>query len=186
MSEPEAKSLTRADDPAAKLWRAYARADRPDADPEDIETLARLVRERPELLEHDTDLAAASVNTAIQRANATPAVREVLRLCVQSVKASLSYDRASAVERLLIEQVAACYLRLNIIEQGYEGVMGQEHTFKLGAYWEKKLSSAQHRYLRAIEALVRVRKLLGGPAVQFNIATRGGQQVINNAPLPKG
>ncbi len=101
------------------------------------------------------------------------------------VKSLLGYDRASPVERLLIEQVAACYLRLNITEQSFEGVMGQEHTFKLGAYWEKKLAAAQHRYLRAIETLARVRKLLGGPAVQFNIAAHGGQQVVNNAPLPK-
>jgi len=128
------------------------------------------------------DRSAATVDLAIQRANATPAVREVLRLCVHNVKSPLGYDRAGPIERLLIEQVAACYLRLNITEQSCEGVMGKEHALKLGSYWEKKLSSAQHRYLRAIETLARIRRLLGGPAVQFNIATHGGQQVVNNPP----
>ena len=49
------------------------------------------------------------------------------------------------------------------------------------SYWERKLSAIQHRYLRAIETLSRVRKLMGVPMVQINIATEGGQQVVSNA-----
>lgn len=45
-------------------------------------------------------------------------------------------------------------------------------------YWEKRLSSTQHRYLRAVESLARVRQLTrNANAVQINIAGPGGQQL---------
>lgn len=49
------------------------------------------------------------------------------------------------------------------------------------SYWERKLSTVQYRYLRAIEALARVRNLMGVPMVQITIAAEGGQQVVSNA-----
>lgn len=171
MSDREGTKLAETADPVTSLSQAYKRADKPDANPEDVEALVRLVRQHPHLMRKTADLAAASVNVAIQGANATPAVREVLRCSVDQVKASLGYERAVPVERLLVEQVALCYLRMNLAEQSYEGVMSQEHSLKLGAYWEKKLSSAQRRYLQAVETFARVRKLLSRPAIQFNIAT---------------
>ena len=42
----------------------------------------------------------------------------------------------------------------------------------------RRLSAAQRRFLRACESLARVRKLARTtPALQLNIAARGGQQV---------
>ncbi|HEV8136372.1 MAG TPA: hypothetical protein VGP85_16955 [Pyrinomonadaceae bacterium] len=56
--------------------------------------------------------------------------------------------------------------------------MAQSITLTLGMYWEKRLSAAQRRFTRACETLARVRKLSRNtPALQFNIATSGGQQV---------
>ncbi len=49
------------------------------------------------------------------------------------------------------------------------------------SHWERTLSTVQYRYLRLIEALARVRKLMGIPMVQINIASEGGQQVVSNA-----
>ena len=58
------------------------------------------------------------------------------------------------------------------------GTMAQSVTLTLGMYWEKRLSAAQRRFTRACETLARVRKLSRNtPALQFNIATSGGQQV---------
>ena len=85
----------------------------------------------------------------------------VLRL--PTLGSSLAYGEACPIERLLIDQVAVCYLRLNMTEQRYENVTRESHTPTLAACWERKLSSTQRRYLRAVETLVRVRKLLGQP-----------------------
>ncbi len=35
-------------------------------------------------------------------------------------------------------------------------------------------------YLRAIETLARVRRVMGVPMLQLNIAAEGGQQVVTN------
>lgn len=43
--------------------------------------------------------------------------------------------------------------------------------------WDRMLAAKQARYLHAVEALARVRRLLKLPNVQVNIAAAGGQQV---------
>jgi len=82
------------------------------------------------------------------------------------------------LEQLLIQHAALCWLKLNLVELNYASVMKQSITLTLGAYWEKRLTAAQKRFARACETLTRVRKLSRNtPALQFNIAADGGQQV---------
>jgi hypothetical protein len=52
--------------------------------------------------------------------------------------------------------------------------------------WERVLGSKEARYLRAIEELARVRRLLKLPALQVNIVAAGGQQVNVAGDLPAG
>lgn len=81
------------------------------------------------------------------------------------------------VNRLLASQTL-CWPKLNLVELSYSGTMAQSHTLTLGMYWEKRLSAAQKRFTRACETLARIRKLSrNAPALQFNIAANGGQQV---------
>jgi len=69
-------------------------------------------------------------------------------------------------------------MQLSIVELQYSHVMKQSITLTLGIFWEKRLSAAQRRFTRACETLARVRKLSRNtPALQFNIAASGGQQV---------
>ena len=94
------------------------------------------------------------------------------------LKKDLGYDDAPMLEQLLIQQAALCWLKLSLIELSYSGTMKQSITLTLAMYWEKRLSAAQRRFTRACETLARVRKLSRNtPALQFNIATSGGQQV---------
>ncbi len=88
---------------------------------------------------------------------------------------------ASQTERLLIDQVVICYLRMNFTEQYYDNAMTGGCSLEVASFWERKLSTVQRRYLRSIETLARVRKLMGVPMVQINIVSEGGQQVVSNA-----
>ncbi len=82
------------------------------------------------------------------------------------------------LEKLLIQDAALSWLKLSLVELHYAHVMKQSITLTLGIFWEKRLSAAQRRFTRACETLARVRKLSRNtPALQFNIATSGGQQV---------
>jgi hypothetical protein len=82
------------------------------------------------------------------------------------------------LEQLLIQHAALCWLKLTLAELAYSGVMKGSITLTLGLYMEKRLSMAQKRFTRSCETLTRVRKLSRSiPALQFNIAAKGGQQV---------
>ena len=114
----------------------------------------------------------------LKNAGATPGLQECWKHRLQGLKKDLGYDDAPVLEKLLIQQAALCWLKLNLVELSYSSTMAQSITLTLGMYWEKHLTAAQKRFTRACETLARVRKLSRNtPALQFNIATSGGQQV---------
>jgi hypothetical protein len=65
------------------------------------------------------------------------------------------------------------WLRCVDVERRYSDILGESVTLAVGDFWERRLTMAQRRYLRALETLARVRRL-ALPAVQVNI---GAQQV---------
>lgn len=114
----------------------------------------------------------------IENARATTAVKECWKQRLQTLKKELGSDEAPLLEQLFIQQAALCWLKLSLLELQYSNVMKQSITLTLGMYWEKRLSAAQRRFTRSCETLARVRKLSRNtPALQFNIAADGGQQV---------
>lgn len=105
-------------------------------------------------------------------------MRECWRQRLQAMRADLGYAESPALEQLLMQQVTLCWLNLNLTEYRLTNVMKQSISFACGLYWEKRLTAAQRRFTRASETLARVRKLSRDPpALQFNIAANGGQQV---------
>ena len=75
----------------------------------------------------------------------------------------------------LLGNVLNSWLRLRWLEYRYQRVTSGEYYMPEAEHWEKRLSAAQRRYLRAVETLARVRKM--NINLQVNIATQGGQQV---------
>lgn len=86
-------------------------------------------------------------------------------------------EQASPLERMLIDQVVIAWLRWQSVEWNYQSNFAQSITLTKGIYLEKRLTAAHRRYLRAIESLARVRRLLARAPVQINIAR---QQVVQN------
>ncbi len=71
------------------------------------------------------------------------------------------------------------HLNLELVQDTYARVVYGDVSESESTFWERRLSTVQRRYLRSIESLARVRKLLG-VTVQINIAADGGQQVVAN------
>ncbi len=114
----------------------------------------------------------------IENSPAVPGIKECWKHRLSSLRKELGYVGAPILEQLLIQQAALCWLRLSLVELQYSHVMKQTITLTLGAHWERRLTAAQRRFTRACETLARVRKLSRNtPALQFNIAAAGGQQV---------
>ena len=80
------------------------------------------------------------------------------------MRLDMGWDAASLVERGLIDHVVLTWLRLCVAELRYEALMNSNSlNLAQGEYWEKKLSANQRRYLRAVETLARVRRLMKDP-----------------------
>lgn len=91
----------------------------------------------------------------------------------QVVKKDLGYADAPMLERLLIDSIILAWVRWGYVECVYTSKTKVSHTPADGDYWERKLNAAQVRFLRALAALAKIRKL-DLPAIQINI---GDQQV---------
>lgn len=75
----------------------------------------------------------------------------------------LDYDDASAMERMLIENIVLCWLRLHEREFRLESIMAKNPSFSDVEYYERRISDAQRRFLRSVETLARVRRLMKDP-----------------------
>lgn len=144
---------------------------------QDIRALRECLRVVPDLWRGLMDLVEVTEGRVMGEMDMTRSMREGLEVGLQHLKEELGYSTAPMLEKLLIEQVALCWLRQNFTELTLTRA-ANSGTLEQGEYWEKRLSATQRRYLRACETLARVRKLtLGTLALQVNIAAAGGQQV---------
>ena len=146
--------------------------------PADVQAVRDMLKEHPGLWRLAGDLSRAAALDMIDRLGSGPVVAESLKRGREVLMDELGYQTASPLERLLIEQVALCWLGLNLVQLEYTRAIGEPISVSAADHWERRLSAAQGRYLRACDALARVRKLAHTtPALQVNIAAAGGQQV---------
>jgi hypothetical protein len=73
-----------------------------------------------------------------------------------------------------MDQVVICWLQLAHTQSSYTKLMSTTTPADRGLYWERRLTQVHNRYVRATEALARVRRLTRAAPLQINI---GGQQV---------
>jgi hypothetical protein len=139
--------------------------------------LRRIVTEYPEY-GRAFDLANRALDALIDGMPADKAGKAIAGGRADALRNELSGPSPSVLERLLIDQVVLSYLHLNMIEYQHGPLMGgSDASMEIIEFWERRLDGAQRRYLRAIESLARVRRLLKLPGPQFNINMPGGQQL---------
>jgi hypothetical protein len=138
------------------------------------QTVQYVLRDYPEIWLAMREQLSSAEKALIEAVASDDVVRLMLTASVGGIRRELGYAGAPMLEQLLIEQIALASLDLNIVQQHYaKGSLG-EHTPKRGAYWSRRVDSAQARLLRATEALARIRRLAMPVPLQVNI---GGQQV---------
>ena len=181
MSVDVEKVITDKAEETRKTFRALLdKTNKEHPNPKDVKALSDLLSGNRKLELWRDVLSAGHLAElmVIDNARATAAVKECWKQRLQALKRDLGYDDAPLLEKLLIQQAALCWLKLNLVELSYSGTMAQSITLTVGMYWEKRLNAAQKRFTRACETLARIRKVSRNtPALQFNIATSGGQQV---------
>jgi len=86
--------------------------------------------------------------------------REAAERYIKYMKTELGYQSSTFVEQMLIDEIIMRWLRLQVTESNHKEVTYGEHTYRAGMYVDKRLHLAQRRYLKAIETLVKVRKMI--------------------------
>ena len=171
----------RAGSPSAPLTRDQAlallqfEASLPAPSPQGKALAEQALRAHPELWRICGDLAADARDALIAKHTPQPVVQAAIRQGVACLEQELGADTAPALERLLIQQIAVCWLNVYDVQHRYSRVQVGGVTLAQGTYWEKRLSAAQRRYLLACESLARVRRLAQPRPLQINVA---GQQLI--------
>ena len=123
-----------------------------------------------------TALSGAAVLDGLLTKRAGNAAERLIMLAdAKRMEKTLGRDSAPPFERPLIDHVVLCWARLQLVEIGVSNNTSGAHNREDGAYWDRRLTEAQRRYLRAVNLLAKVRHM--GPAVQVNIAN---QQVVQN------
>ena len=156
------------------LITLVARTNKAKPEREDVVALRTHLENHPGLWRLIGDLSASTYQKLVEAAaGGQTAVAESLHVGRDAMRGELGYQTASALERLMIDQVVLCWLRLNHTEQRYTAAF--EGTVKIpipvADYWERRLSSSQRRFQRACEGLARIRKL-AFPSLQVNIANK--------------
>jgi hypothetical protein len=103
-------------------------------------------------------------------------VREAYEKQLARLREELLAAGDSALERLLVERVVACWLQVAHADVGHSSLLKQKsYSLPLGTYHQDRQDRAHARFLKAVKSLATVRRLLV-PAVQVNI---GKNQIIS-------
>ena len=145
----------------------------------DIQELRKWINEYPQIWRVIFELSQVIELNLIDRMVSDQAAQMAVIKNVEQIRNDLGYISSPVVERLLIDNIVLAWLRWQWNEYQLVVFMGQgEIRMSVVEFWERRLSAAQRRYLRAFETLTRIRHLTSSrPAVQVNIAGQVGQQV---------
>lgn len=161
---------------SAEAMALFKRVDTKNPSATDITILRTMLQRQPQVWREAGDLLAQARKSYIALLSPSALRKETLLFTIQEMKKELSREHDTVLERLLIDQVIFCWLRLSVIEDQYSNVMRKPHSDATGKYWERRLTAAHKRHLSACESLARVRKLLRPSLRNLNIA------VVNARP----
>jgi hypothetical protein len=134
----------------------------------------RLLRLRPQESRVFGDLAVRAQDGALKAYKALPMLEADIAHRLQCMRGELAGPSPSPLELLLIDVILCSYQDFFEFQLCYKQKTIDGFKFADMEQWERILASKAARYIRAVESLARVRKLLN---LQININMPGGQQV---------
>lgn len=136
-----------------------ARIDKSNPQEEDIELLSSEFNKYPELY-RSVNPHKAVMKSVVNSINDNLSVKLAIEKNLEEMRNELGYYQSTFVEKMIIEEVLMCWLRLISAESSYNAVIAQSHSMKIGAYHEKRIETLHKRFLRVMESLAKVRKMI--------------------------
>jgi hypothetical protein len=144
----------------------------------DVQDLQRMLTRSPRLWRAMGDLANTAIQVAIGGGWLSEGVRISIEAGIEELKRDFGYEDAPPIEKLLIDQIIVCSVQLQKTQLQYGTMQREGLSISSANFWERRITMANSRFLRACETLARVRKLGRPGMVQVNI----GAQQLNVAP----
>ena len=169
--------LAKVEEAREQLFDILTKTNKTRPEQSDVVALRTFLHDNPQLWQLTGNLGERVANRLVESLNGAPALlSESLKAGYEQLQKDLSVEGASALEKVLIQQIALSWLRLLIVEHRHAAATEGSYSIRVGEHWEKRLDAAQRRFLRASESLARVRKM-NLPPIQVNIAQQQVNQV---------
>lgn len=137
---------------------AYAKDD-PSAEAK--ESVDSRFDEKPEEWKAHGDLCGQALDLGFKDFWLGYVTKEAVRRSADALKIGLGFEDASIAERMMIEHVVLCHVRLGMMEHLYSRQTRMtNYRMDHVEHFEKRLTLAQNRFNRAMTTLVKVRALL--------------------------
>lgn len=145
----------------ARLFAALEACNGSDPASEDVTTLRAVLREAPANYFKPVMPDHALGAVAKLGAGSNAIMRELTRAETERFAVELAGRDAGPLVRAACEQAASARLVLDAVTTGYGTKLAESHALTLGAYYEKRLTAAQTRYLRALATVAALRRAEG-------------------------
>lgn len=177
--------LVKADDPNNDFVKIFAATNKSNPKREDLAALRELMAEDSNIWKAYGDWAKQCELIILNdyfESNAF--VLESVKRKLANMRDELGWENASEIEKLLIRQVCLTWLKLYHLERLHHSKTTQSHSSETGIYWDKRLTNAQKRHLKAIESLAKVRKITAQTAKHDAAAKRArSSQTLNSLKI---
>lgn len=158
--------------------------DKENPKPEDLKAMRKHLNENSMLVRLN-DFSELAFKRVIENSTKSALMKELLERQIEEKRESFGYQTATIFERMLIDQVILCHLRLSNLEMIHTSKLNENHSTETGLYWDKRLNSAQRRFTKACETLAKVQKHLSEAKLREQQAqnNRGKGAVLANRLL---
>lgn len=166
------------------LHALIKRTDKANPNPEDLAAMKKHLDKNFRFIELNS-ISGRAFEKAIEITSTSELMREIYKRQIEEKRKSLGIETASPIEQILIDQIVLCWFRLNHLEMIHSGKLAESHSSAHGLYWDKRLSSAQRRLLKACETLAKVQKHLTEANLREQQArnSRGKSAILANKLL---
>ena len=137
------------------------------------QSVRALLARDPAWIERIGTLAGHAEQAILAMAQGQVLVEEAWRAELIAVRTSLYHPGDGALERLLVQRVALCWLALSIAELTRASCWKEGTSTETGELWDRRVSRLNRDFLQASKTLAAARRLRL-PTLQVNV---GAQQV---------
>ncbi|MCA9925542.1 MAG: hypothetical protein KC421_24395 [Anaerolineales bacterium] len=146
--------------------------------PEEEAKVRKILSQVPEGAVIFADLVRLNRDVLVEKIIKGKSSQIALEIQIKQMQTELGYKDSSLLERMVIDNIIDSWLHLQHVQHYLNYWLNRTGSgWDAAAYWEKRMDTAQRRFLRACTALTRIRKMQV-TAVQVNISRQQVNQIV--------